>query len=797
MNNRTSSLILIVTLAILTIPSFSFISSSTASDYTQSELYDGPYLSKVVYNVIETESQAVTALQNNDLDMIGEVIDSSYIPTLEATEHVEVMQKLRNGYGSMIINTAKNPLNYTAFRRALAFAIDKEGIASDVFDGTAYPLDSVVPDINPFSCEGLLGYDYYADNIAIANQLLEDAGFTISGTTGFRMTPQGDEFSIKVEVASTSTLAIEIGNHFEYTLGLLQINATSVPTDAFEYIIRLQLHDDYDIAFLGKSYSNFDVDWLAYDYWSDYSDVDYYNYPNWENSTYDSWRDQLLHATEYEDVYEAAFEMQKIWVHACPEIICYENIEYFAHRTDQFTGFVNDVQKGLPSWWTNFKTHLPSALGGTLRWSNPNDIDGFNIMTSNSVATLNVLQMLYDSLLIRDPDGTPIPWLANTYKTEVHSDNGTVPADHTRFTLNLLQNATWSDLTPITAEDVAYCLNYYKDSAGLPYGIDLVDMSAAYTTSTYQVVVEFDSESYWHLSSFAFKPILPKSTLLSIGSGWSSWNPTYSSLVTSGPFYVSGYSSGEYIELSQNLFYYRDGTITPITTDTTTTIPTQPEPMNHSLYYDVDVGDRLDVEVDITSTYLMTTIPQTNGVESAYFIADGIPVIPDSISSIMDIPPLNATLYWANGTEWVDQSLSTLMAMPLGNWSFYASLWEVIGVYDVVETDTSFSISVSLTLLNTTLTLTREQSKSTGLLNLYLSGIYMNEALVESIRIQVPSPTSSSSTIQSTSNTTTSSTSPTSSLPTFNPMDTITMVIVFGCAAVVIIVVIVIIRGRR
>ncbi len=527
-------------------------------------LKNGAYVEKIVYNVIQGDDQQILALQNNEIDLIGDMIDPTCLPTLQACEGIEVANTLRNGYGYLSINTAKNPLNYTAFRRALAFALDKQAISDDAWDGLSEPQDSCIPQINPFSCEGLLGYDYYEADVEFGNQLLDDAGFVIDNVTGFRLDPHGNPFSILIEVSQTSHIALEVGDKTEEALLALYVDAEAVATDFYEYFNWCCGWSDYDILFLGSSFSTFDVGWLAYQFWSEFADEPYYNFPNWRNATYDSWRDQLLHSTDYQDVYDAAFAMQEIWVHACPEIVCYENILLSAYRTDRFEGFVNDVSEGVPGWWTNYKVRLQSGepgapFGGTFRWSTPLDLDTFNFMTSNSAYTINVMQMLYDSLIKVGPDGNDILWLAESYLAETHADNPSVPEGHTRFTFDLIQNATWTDGAPLTAEDVAFTLNYYRNSPGNPYGPDLTEMTAAYAPTTYRMVLEFNTESYWHLHTISYKPIIPKHFFLDIGlEGWNTWDPQPpgESMVTSGPYNVSEYVPGEFCELTINHDYF-------------------------------------------------------------------------------------------------------------------------------------------------------------------------------------------------------------------------------------------------
>jgi peptide/nickel transport system substrate-binding protein len=262
---------------------------------------------------------------------------------------------------------------------------------------------------------------------------------------------------------------------------------------------------------------------------------------------------------DYDDVYEAASEMQRIWVYECPYIICYENIQMIAYRNDRFEGHSQDVLAGASSFWTNQKIRLKASeggpWGGTFRWSNGLDVDSFNFMVTTSGYSSNVLNELYDSLIVIDPDGNDMMWLAESYIGETHTDNPDVPEGFTRFTFDIIQNATWTDGHPLTAEDIAFSLNYFRDAPGNQYGSDLTDMTAAYAPTTYSLVVEFGSESFWHLHNVAYKPVIPKHIFLDIGlDGWNTWSPRppQEEMVTSGPFNVSDYVEGEFIEISRN-----------------------------------------------------------------------------------------------------------------------------------------------------------------------------------------------------------------------------------------------------
>ncbi|MHA2140242.1 MAG: ABC transporter substrate-binding protein [Candidatus Thorarchaeota archaeon] len=577
-------------LAISIVAAFAFMAISPIFAVAQTVPYEntlqqGPYVDKLVYKVIEGDDQQVLALINDQIDMIGDMIDPTYLPQLDAAADIDTVGIQRNGYGHLTINTAKYPLNITAFRRALAFALDKEAISDDIWDGESLPLDSPVALPNPWTIEGQLPYTYYAAQPEIGNQLLDDAGFLDVDADGFREAPDGSDFDILVEAAQSSNIALEVGQVAADALADLGIDARMEPTDFYEYLSRVNLHGDFDIVFYGLTFYTFGVQFLATSYASWQADVDYFNAPMWRNASFDAWIPQLLYSTEYEDVYEAAIEMQRIFVYEQPRIITYCNTNFAAKRTNVFENHVVDSAQNIGNAWTNIKVHKKASAGGpwggTFRVSNALDIAGFNLMVETSAYSHNVLNNLYMSILARDDKGVLMNDLSESFITETNAENTDVPVGHTRFTFDLIQNATWNDGNPITAEDVAFTINYYRDGVayGNPSGVLLQDVTAAYAASPFRVIIEFDTESYWHLGNAGLNTVLPKHIFETIGlDGWSQWNPVKSAdpHVTSGPFEVSNFVAGEFTELTYRPNWAYGLGVHP--TDTTTTSTTGTEP---------------------------------------------------------------------------------------------------------------------------------------------------------------------------------------------------------------------------
>ena len=555
------SISLVLVFAIL---SFTLLPASVRSQpLPEPGLKNGPFVDKIQFKIIVEPDKQALALLDDEIDLIGNMIDPIFLEALKDAEDIEVANHTRNGYGFFVVNCAKYPFNITAFRRAAAFALDKYAICEDVLYGFAQPQDSVVPVVSPWTIEGQLPYSYYDANTEFGNQLLDEAGFYDVHGDGFREAPDGSNFSVLVETPSSSPVAMEVSETMTEGLQALHINATSLKY-CYECLSRLNFHGDYDMMFLAWDFYSFDVDWLAYEFWGEYADVNYMNFANFNNASYDAWRDQLLNATDYSELLEAALAMQEILVYECPYIVCYENLMFSAYRTDRFEGFVNDAVNGVPFWWTGYKVHLKSAsggpFGGTLRWGYSLDIGSFNPMFCYGWTDSFCLnKFLYDSLIRPGPDGNDIAWLAESYSIQTHDDNAAVPKNHTRFIFNILRNVTWTDGGPLTAEDVAFTLNYYRDANGSALGLDLIDMTSAYAPSEFVVVVEFAGESYWHLHTVGYKPIIPMHVFTEGEiDDWHQWNPNppAEEMITSGPFNVSTHEVGELFELTFNPYYF-------------------------------------------------------------------------------------------------------------------------------------------------------------------------------------------------------------------------------------------------
>ncbi|MFW9767811.1 MAG: ABC transporter substrate-binding protein [Candidatus Thorarchaeota archaeon] len=512
----------------------------------------GPFIDKVVYKVIVGNNQRTIALQSGVID-IGDVGFSSF-NLLDADPNVEIFEYPRNGYTSILLNCEHYPLNISGFRRAFAFAFNKIKAVDDIYRGHASPHDSLLPSVNRWCAEELLENHYYGADIERGNALLDELGFTMNSTTGFRNAPNGEPFTIEGYYAyhglEIADLSIEALHSLHIDTNWIYIESWILPGWEFP--------PSWDMTYAFKSFY----------YYDDFGLNLNFDFSNFKNETYDFWMEKFRTGRTYEEVLEASVEIQRILHYNVPQlVICQSNI-YQGYRTDKFKGHVADIYRYISGPWTLRKMlKINDTQGGTVGIALSLEPDTFNFYALNfslpySIYSRMILENLYSSLYSRGPDMNPIPDLAESVLVETNRDNPTVPEGNMRFTFNILRNATWSDGTPLTAVDVAYTFIYLLESRtyGNLAADSFIDLMSVYAPSMYKVVMEFSSESYWHFYNIVYEFIIPKHIFSGIGfSSWDRWNPIFdaeSPHVTCGPFILTGYDVGDIYNLTANPDYH-------------------------------------------------------------------------------------------------------------------------------------------------------------------------------------------------------------------------------------------------
>jgi ABC-type transport system substrate-binding protein len=558
-----------------------------AQPETSSDNWVGPYLDKIQYIFVngtnpndwydEYRSQ-IQALIDGEIDvMTTQAHDPEDVEALGTAANVELVKFWRSAAYDAKINCDRWPLNISDVRKALHLAIDKNAMSA--IQGLR-PHDSPIISPLPLSIELEMEHHYYEAEVEEGNVILDSLGFLDIDSDGWREGPGGVEIPpINIEFyrgIGSGPLNEDNANLIADAFHNLNIDAYS--TRLFNVPARMSSYD-FDIflyAMIGHD--------LTLDSWIRWM----LSRPDWSNATFEALANVALHSVDYDEVAQAFKEMQYIWVEDAPHIILMQLPLYSGYRTDLFDGIVEHPSYGPHSFFTGLNAHNASegSTGGTIRygttggWSSDTEVIRLpsrtcGIDVSNWFHVKSHMEMMHDSLAMIDPELNVVNWLAEECTIETHDDDATIPEGNTRILVNLVQNAKFSDGTLLTAEDVAYSINWFLENNDLEF--DIRDISTLFATSPFQVELQFTTESFWHWYKVCFIPILPKHAPTQYepdSPGSNTYEPKEfnEDLVVSGPFMASEWRLGEYIEIVQNPYYWRKPMINTTTTTTTTPI---------------------------------------------------------------------------------------------------------------------------------------------------------------------------------------------------------------------------------
>lgn len=158
----------------------------------------------------------------------------------------------------------------------------------------------------------------------------------------------------------------------------------------------------------------------------------------------------------------------------------------------------------------------------------------------------SLMTLVYDTLLWRDADGEPQPWLAEEVAT---SDDGR------RVTVRLAGNARWHDDQPVTAADVAFTFEYIADRFHPRFTGQLDAIEDVATPNEHTVVFELAHPSPgFEDQPLADVPILPAHRWQDLPTDQQAPD---GAPVGSGPYELEGYDPDEGYEFTANADYFR------------------------------------------------------------------------------------------------------------------------------------------------------------------------------------------------------------------------------------------------
>ncbi|MCY4300358.1 MAG: ABC transporter substrate-binding protein, partial [Aestuariivita sp.] len=188
------------------------------------------------------------------------------------------------------------------------------------------------------------------------------------------------------------------------------------------------------------------------------------------------------------------------------------------------------------------------ADGGSLTIASTNVPRHLNGAVQSGIATAVPSTQIFASPLRYDENWDPQPYLAESWD---------LSEDGLSVTLNLVENATFHDGTPVTSEDVAFSIMTIKENH--PFKSMFAPVETIETPDEHTAVIKLSQPHPALLLALspALAPIMPKHIF---GDGQDpKTHPANSAPVGSGPFLLEEFTAGEAIVLKRNPnFFMKD-----------------------------------------------------------------------------------------------------------------------------------------------------------------------------------------------------------------------------------------------
>lgn len=176
-----------------------------------------------------------------------------------------------------------------------------------------------------------------------------------------------------------------------------------------------------------------------------------------------------------------------------------------------------------------------------------------------------LMTLIYDTLYLMDADLAPQPWLAQDM---------TVSDDGLSYSLTLKEGLAWHDGEALTASDVAFTVQYYKDNLLGRFSTSADKIAEVVTPDDRTVVLTLAApDATFTQTALADLPILPEHVWSDVGDPNTA--PTEAA-VGSGPYTLAEYRTDQFYRLTENPDFWGpspafDEIIAPVISDQTAT----------------------------------------------------------------------------------------------------------------------------------------------------------------------------------------------------------------------------------
>ncbi len=230
-----------------------------------------PPIAQIIWQIIENGDVQLLKFRSGDLDVLGDVrpMKAEYYALLKQEEQRTGIQVLNGGAWSGVLqfvfnlSTAKDQsgkpfvepkkakwFNTKAFRQAIAYAIDKERINTNIFRGLGMVQHSPISVQSPFYLAPEQGLKTYSYDLAKAKQLLQSQGFKYDNQ-GQLFDATGNRVEFTLITNSNNLVRVAIGAQIKQDLAQLGMKVDFQAINFNVLVEKINGTRDWDIHMIG------------------------------------------------------------------------------------------------------------------------------------------------------------------------------------------------------------------------------------------------------------------------------------------------------------------------------------------------------------------------------------------------------------------------------------------------------------------------------------------------------------------------------------------------------------------
>jgi ABC-type transport system substrate-binding protein len=328
----------------------------------------GPFLDGVMFKIYDNLGTASVALKEGEIDFLWKGVSHSLISEMIQDPKIQVPMALDSGYRFLGFNLRKPPMSDPAFRRAVAYLVDKDFIINRILHNHGEPLNTFVsPDntlyFNPNTPHYGQGLDQER-RIKEAHKLLSASGYgwktppvspdgSIRKGSGLSM-PGGEPVPAMSILSPPADYDTEMAASAQMIARWLQDFGLRVkwePVAFMGLVQKVRNERDFDLFIMGWRNLSLDPDYLRRFFHSTYDAPDEWNYTGYQSEDFDRLAEMQAQTQDLRERRDLVFKLQERLATDLPIVPLYVPHVMEGIRTDRFEGWTRGVG-GVGNIWT-------------------------------------------------------------------------------------------------------------------------------------------------------------------------------------------------------------------------------------------------------------------------------------------------------------------------------------------------------------------------------------------------------------------------------------------------------------